>query len=288
VGCRLQGTPKGKDVDTRRVIRCATFADRWWLIDAFAVGFAVRRAGSIRRALLPGLILAALAAPPVWAETPCPIPDAMALRDISLPAARQEVATDQRLIVLTFGGVRLAGADAEIKGATWPARLQAALSAALPEIQVTVANEPAPGKTSAAVPPALPGLIAKTGARVVIWGPGGRDVMAHLDLEAFQTAVNSGIEAVRHGGADLILLDTTFVPAPTRMVQIEPYRDRLLAAATANDVPVLRRHGLMRLWGEDGTLNLGARDPAEREAVVRHLYSCVAQGLAEAIAAAVR
>ena len=95
---------------------------------------------------------------------------------------------------------------------------------------MTVANEPAPGKTSAAVPPALPGLIAKTGARVVIWGPGGRDVMARLDLEAFQAAVNGGIAAVRHGGADLILLDTTFVPSQARMVLIEPYRDRLLAA----------------------------------------------------------
>jgi hypothetical protein len=238
--------------------------------------------------MLCGLILVAGAAPRVWADTACPIPDAMALHDISLPAARQEVASEQRLIVLTFGGIRPAGADAVGKGATWPARLQAALSAALPEIQVTVANEPAPGRTSADVPAALPGLLAKTGARLVIWGPGGRDVAARLDLGAFQAAVNGGIEAVRHGGADLILLDTTFVPSPARMVQIEPFRNRLLEAAAANQVPVLRRHGLMRLWDEDGTLNLAARDPAERETVVRHLFSCVAQGLAGAIAGAVR
>lgn len=93
---------------------------------------------------------------------------------------------------------------------------------------------------------------------------------------------------MRRGGADVILLDTTFVPSPARMVLIEPYRDRLLAAATANHVSVLRRHGLMRLWGEDGTLNLAARDPVERELVAQRLYSCVAQGLAGAIAAAVR
>ena len=151
-----------------------------------------------------------------------------------------------------------------------------------------MANETPPGKTSADVPAALPGLITKTGARLVIWGPGGRDVAARLDLETFRAAVNGGIEAVRHGGADLILLDTTFVPSPARMVLIEPFRNRLLEAAIANHVPVLRRHGLMRLWGGDRTLNLSARDPAEREAVVRHLYSCVAQGLAGAIAAAVR
>jgi hypothetical protein len=212
----------------------------------------------------------------------------MALHNISLPAARQQVAADQRLNVLTFGGVRLAGTDAEVKGATFPARLQATLSAALPAIQVTVANEAPPGKTAADVPAALPGLIAKTGARLVIWGPGGRDVAARLNLDVFLAAVNGGIKAARLGGADLILLDTTYVPSPARMVLIEPYRDRLLEAAAANHVPVLRRHGLMRFWGEDGTLNLAARDPVERELVARHLFSCVAQGLAGAIAAAVR
>jgi len=68
--------------------------------------------------MLFSMILVAFAAPRVWADTPCPIPDAMALHDISLPAARHEVATEQRLIVLTFGGVQPAGADAVGKGAT--------------------------------------------------------------------------------------------------------------------------------------------------------------------------
>lgn len=234
------------------------------------------------------LTLAVLVAQPAQADAPCPIPDGFALHDVSLPAAKQEVATERRLTVLTFGGVHSAGAEAETQGATWPGRLQAALSAALPEIEVTVKNEVPPGKTAADVPAALPGLIAKTGARLVIWGPGGRDVAAHLDLDAFRDAVTGGIDAVRHSGADLILLDTTFVPSPVRMAAIEAYRERLLAGAAANLVPLLRRHAMMRLWSEDGTLNLGARDAAERELVVRHMFSCVAQGLAEPIAAAVR
>jgi hypothetical protein len=158
----------------------------------------------------------------------------------------------------------------------------------LPEVQIRVVNEPAPGKTSVAVPAALPGLIAQTGARLVIWGPGARDVAAHVDLAVFQAAVIGGIEAARHGGADLILLDTMFVPSPARMVSIEAYQERLLSAAAENQVPVLRRHDLMRLWNEDGTLDLAARDPAERVQVARHLFSCVAEALAGAVAAAVR
>lgn len=222
------------------------------------------------------------------AATPCPLPDDLALRDIALPAAKQQVAADGRLIVLTFGGVHPAGAGAQTLGATYPGRLEAALSAALPRIQVTVKNERPPGKTSADVPAMLPGLIARTGARLVIWGPGGRDVAAGVKLDLFRKAVDGGIDAVRHGGADLILLDTTFVPAPARMAAIEAYRERLLSAAAAQHVPLLRRHAMMRLWSQDGTLNLAASDPIERELVARHLFSCVAQVLAAPIAAAVR
>jgi hypothetical protein len=212
----------------------------------------------------------------------------MALHDIALPAAKQEVAADRRLVVLTFGGVHAAGADGESQGTTYPARLEAELRTALPGIDVTVTNEPPPGKNSADVPALLPALIAKTGAKLVIWGPGGRDVATRLDLGAFLTAVKAGIDATRHAGADLILLDTTFIPSPPRMALIEAYRDRLRSAAAADPVPLLHRHDLMRRWSEDGTLNLAARDPAERDLVARHLFACVAKSLAAPIAAAVR
>jgi acyl-CoA thioesterase-1 len=234
------------------------------------------------------VLLAVLTPPRAWGAPACSIPNDLALRDIALPEAKREVAVDKQLIVLTFGGVAPAGANAETLGATYPARLEAALKAALPGVEVEVKNEPPPGRTSADVPAMLADLIAQTGARLVIWGPGGRDVEAHLDLDLFSAAVTRGIEAVRDAGADLILLDTTFVPSPARMARIEAYRQELLSAAEAKHVPVLRRHALMRAWSEDGSLNLGARDPGEREQVTRMLFSCVAQGLATPIAAAVR
>jgi hypothetical protein len=238
--------------------------------------------------LLVAVALTPLAFHRASADPPCIIPDGFALHDIALPATKQAVAQDQHLIVLTFGGVHPAGADAEATGATYPARLEAALSAALPGVHVEVRNEVPPGKTSADVPPVLGDMIAATGSRLVIWGPGGRDVMAHLDPAKFVDAVKAGIDAVHQAGADLILLDTTFVPSPARMAAIETYRESLLSVAAANHVPVLRRHAMMRLWSEDGTLNLAARDPLEREQVARHLFSCVAQGLAAPIAAALR
>jgi hypothetical protein len=268
---------KGISVGRRRVLGTAEFPD----LSKF-------RMLGLTCAICLGLTLTFLPVRHAQAETSCPIPDGLALRDIALPAARQQATSDHRLVILTFGGVHPAGADTETRDTTFPGRLEAALGAALPGIEVTVKNEAPPGKTSADVAAALPELITKTGAKLVIWGPGGRDVMARIGIEVFRTSVNAGIEAVRGAGADLILLDTTFIPAPARMAAIEAYRDRLLAAAVANHVPMLRRHALMRLWSEDGTLDLAANDPAEREVIARHLFSCVAQGLAAPIAAAVR
>jgi hypothetical protein len=234
------------------------------------------------------LILSPLTGFRAWGDTPCPIPDSLVLRDISLPAAKHQVATDNKLVVLTFGGVQKAGEDAEAQRATYPARLEAELRTALPGTSVTVVNEVPPGKTSADVPPVLPDLIAKLGASLVIWGPGGRDEAERLNLDVFTEAVKTGIDAVRGAGVDLVLLDTTFVPSPARMAQIEGYRQKLMSLAKANHVPLVRRHDLMRQWSEDGTLDLTASDTAARELVARRLFSCVAQGLAAPIAAAVR
>jgi hypothetical protein len=268
-------------VITKRVTSNAALPDRCGQPPA-------RRHATLFMVMLCCLIAAATALRRASADTACPVPEDLALRDISLPAARQEAAADRRLIVLTFGGVHPAGSDAETIGATYPARLEAELHAALPLIEVTVKNEPPPGKTAADFPPVLADMIARTGARLVIWGPGGRDVAARVNLDAFLSAVKGGIDAVRGAGADLILLDTTFVPSPARMAAIEGYRQMLLTAAAENQVPLLRRHAMMRLWSEDGTLNLSARDQTERELVARHLFSCVALELAAPIAAAVR
>ena len=69
---------------------------------------------------------------------------------------------------------------------------------------------------------------------------------------------------------------------------MEPYRERLLRTASGHHLPLLSRHDLMLRWSKDGTLNLDARDPAEQQRVARQLFACIAQSLAQPIAAAVR
>ena len=236
------------------------------------------------RAVFPWLLLASAA----WAEAPCPIPDDLALRNIALPASHASVAHDQRLTILALGGALTAGAFAGDVTATYPARLEAELREALPGVAVTVRNEAKPGITAADIPPLLTPLLQSTGARLLIWGPGGRDVALRLDQSEFQRAVDDGIIAARRAGADLILMDMTYIPSPNRMAMIAPYRDRLRRSASENNVPLLLRYDMMRHWTDDRTLDMNARGDEERAMVARRLFACMARSLAAPIAAAVR
>jgi len=228
------------------------------------------------------------AASPVLADEPCPMPEALRLHDIRLPASRAAWVQQHRLVILTLGGALTAGKFMNDPAATYPARLQAELRAELGAESITVINMAKPGNTAADISPSLPDVLVQTGANLVIWGPGGRDVALRLDQREFQRAVDDGIVATRGAGADLLLMDMTYLPSPTRMALVAPYRDRLRRSAEENHVPFLPRHDLMHLWADDRTLDLDARTDADRAQVARRLLSCMAQSLAAPIAAAVR
>ena len=222
------------------------------------------------------------------AASPCAVPVDLALRDLALPAAKQSVVTSHRLVILTLGGAHTAGIAAGDPNATYPARLQVELTNALPGVAVSVVNNARPDNTVGAVVPTIPVLIAKLGAKLVIWAPGGRDAVRRPNLNEFFTELEAGIAAVRQSGSDLILLDMQYVPLLEQWSRIEDYRDLLRGIASANDVPLVPRHELMRVWSDDGTLDLGATDNGVQIEVTKKLFSCMARVLADPIAEAVR
>ena len=241
------------------------------------------------RALKTAAVLCVLlfAGAPVWADATCPVPEDLAFRDLSLPQAKAAVVAKHRLVILALGGASTAGIAAGDPAASYPAQLQAALTAALTGIQVTVVNEGVPRTSTAVALARIPAAIEKTAAKLVIWAPGARDAALHSGQEEFFDTLRAGIDAVRKGGADLILIDMQYVPSMEQFSQLEDYRDLLRGAASANDVPLLPRHDLMRAWSTDGTLDLDATGSAERTATARMLYLCLAKTLAVSIQEAV-
>ncbi len=234
--------------------------------------------------LLLGLLFAA---PRAGAQPPCPVPEDLALSDLALPAVKRAAAAGA-LSVLVLGGAAMAGGAAGDPSATLPARLQADLADALPGVQVRVVNGAVPRATAASVLTHLPHLLVESGARLVIWAAGTREIATSADVDPFVAALEQGVRTVREAGADILLVDMQYAPSIARITGGTPFHAALAGTAAVHDVPLLRRYELMIYWNDSGILDLDAREPEARRQVARQLFACLAAALAGPIAAAAR
>ena len=65
------------------------------------------------------------------------------------------------------------------------------------------------------------------------------------------------------------------------VIHFVPYLIALRELADVNDVPLFRRHGIMRHWAESGSLDLRAEDGAKRRQVAATLYGCIGRAMAD-------
>jgi acyl-CoA thioesterase-1 len=245
----------------------------------------------MRRALLFAAALAMLplgGRPASGASAACPVPPELALTDVKLPAAKAAVTAHKRLVVLVVGGAATAGTPAHGPDFSYPARLEALLRDRLPGVQVAVAMRAAPRRTTQATVDRLATDVADTGAQLVIWGAGAMEAGQRVEVQKLARELDAGIDKVASAHADLVLMDLQYAPNIARIVNLAPYRDATKSTGAAHGVVVLDRYELMRSWNDNGTLNLDATDPKERVSVARRLYDCLAEVLADGIAAAVR
>jgi lysophospholipase L1-like esterase len=210
------------------------------------------------------------------------------MAEIVLPAARKAAVNQHRLVVLAVGGAATNGAAAGDPAASYPAQLQSDLIAQLPGVDVRVINKGVPAATAENIARKLPALIAETRATLVIWSSGAREAASNSDIEAYIFTLQTGIAAVRRAGADVVLMDPQYAPSIARILNTAPYREALLGTASAAEVPVLKRYAMMMYWSDTGVMQFDATDHVERQRVARHLFTCLAAGLAGPIAQALR
>lgn len=239
------------------------------------------------------LMLALLGAPgpargqPARSQPACAVPPALALSGLALPAARAEVRDTHRLVILALGSAPTLGTAADGAAHTYPSRLEAHLAELLPGVAVTVLNHGAARRSTHAMAAHLPGLLAESGARLVLWETGGREAARAMNLDSYAANLQAGLEAIHAAGADAILLDLQYAPGMIRLAPIDPYRQVIHDAAQNAGVALFQRYELMTEWAAHG-LNLAATDHAARVPVARRLYDCMAAALARAIAPSVR
>jgi acyl-CoA thioesterase I len=222
---------------------------------------------------------------PVQAAS-CPVPDAFVIPEGGLPATKAAIGR-RALTILVLGGADSVGGPANGADFTYPSRLAARLSKALPGIKIDtvvltlshVSGDTRDEKVEASLTTHKPAL--------VIWGPGGSAAGRGDDLDTFIGDTSSTIGKISTSGADMILMTLQYAPSLARVINLIPYRMAVLRAGDMAGVPVLDRYELMRFWSDNDFLDLDGTKAEERIVVARKLYDCMAEILTEGIVDAV-
>lgn len=220
------------------------------------------------------------------AEAPapsCAFPDDLALTDMRLPAVRADVSDKRRLTILTVGGSSTAGLAARGPEFTYPARLAVHLREALPDVAVTVTNRGQPAGSTRSRVDRLQKDLAEVKPDLVIWAPGSSEAGMSEDPDNFVSSLREGLDRIHAAGADVLFIDLQYAPSIARVLNLGQYNGAIAGVANEADVPVLRRSELMRRWNDDGTFDLDNAPPAQRVPAIRHLFDCIAEGIAKGV-----
>lgn len=234
--------------------------------------------------LLPGL------AAPALAQTPA-IPAAPPLTECDAPGHQTEIAfplaqttkaiaaKKLRLLVLGAGSSQLPGAGGA--KSAYPARLQAALAARLPGVEVTVATDIKSARTAADMVKTMRQSLADSKPSLMIWQTATYDAMQSVDADQFNHALSKGIKIARSAGSDVIFLNPQYSPRTESMIALTSYLESMRWVAMQHEVPLFDRFNLMKAWSDLGTFDLYSAtkkvDMAER------VHNCLGRLLADLV-----
>jgi acyl-CoA thioesterase-1 len=227
-----------------------------------------------------GLLLPSAA--PTLADTTCP--SAPAISPIQLPHLRSAIEHGIEGVVVALGSSSTQGAMASDLAHSYPAVLQQALSAGLPQGHIAVINRGIGGQDAAEELARIEVDALAIRPQLVIWQVGANGALRNLDLATFRELVTTGVRRLQAGGADVILMDNQLSPRLLAKPE-EPLFDQALAEVAADTGAALfSRRTLMQDWRREGEpfAEFIAVDGLHHN---DHGYLCVTQSLTQAILA---
>jgi len=237
----------------------------------------------------PGIVLLALvmAAGPAFAEHPaeCRVAETQLDHNFQLPLVAKALAKKHvEILVLGAGSSTLPGQNGA--AAAYPARLQAALTEKFPGVEIKVTTDVKSGRTAADAVKALMTGLKASKPTLVVWQSGTVDAMKAVELDAFNSALDRGIEAAHAAGSDVILVNGQYSPRTESMIALGTYADNMRWVALQREVPLLDRFSIMKLWAELGTFDFSTStkklDMAER------VHDCIGRLLADLVVEATK
>jgi hypothetical protein len=219
---------------------------------------------------------------PAWAQplTECDAPNRMTEIDFPLRQVTRAIAAKHLgILVVGAGSSQLPGAAGA--KASYPARLQVALAAKLPGVDVQVATDVKPKRTAADMVKTLGASLAAAKPALMIWQTATVDAMQSVDPDQFSQALEKGIKITRSAGADIIFINPQYSPRTESMIALANYVEIMRWVALQHETPLFDRFDLMKTWADLGTFDLYSAtkklDMAER------VHDCLGRLLADLV-----
>jgi lysophospholipase L1-like esterase len=211
----------------------------------------------------------------------CTVPDYLLSSDYRLRrvTAAAEKQKSLRIAVVGTGSSALAGPDGP--RSAYPARLEAALSARLPGVDVKVVTLVRSRLTGMDLARGMSKVVEDEKPDLVIWQTGTTDAIRRIDQDEFKLALDRGVERLQRAGTDVILMNMQYSPRTESMIAVGPYSDTMRVVAQQRSVPLFDRLGIMRYWSDHGAFDLYAA--GKDDMLANRVHGCIGRAIAELV-----
>ena len=214
-------------------------------------------------------------------ERECPVPESFYTFEPHVTKTGKALAGGPEVVIAALGGASTMGVAAGARGFAWPARLASALAERFPSTRTKVMNLAVARQTAKRAVERLDDDVLPLKPTLVIWETGTMEAVRGTDVDEFRQTVQTGIDKLRTAGAELVLMDMQFSRPTDAVIHFAPYLATIRELADVNDVPVFRRHSIMRHWAETGALDLRAGNGEKSRELAVKLYDCIGKGMAD-------
>jgi lysophospholipase L1-like esterase len=234
------------------------------------------------RTLLGAVVVGLLSSMAVAEEQQaCEIPGYLLSGNSELKRVAAAVKTGHSLTIAVVGTGSSALAGPRGPSSAYPARLEAVLKERLPTVTVRVIPVVRTQQTAEEMAKGMPKVLADERPDVVIWQTGTFDAIRRVEPDDFRAALDEGIDAVEHGGADIVLMNMQYSPRTEIMLALDPYADTMRVVAQQHEVPLFDRLSIMRHWSDTGAFDLHAS--RKDNILAARVHDCIAHGIADVI-----
>lgn len=243
----------------------------------------------IGAALLIGLsslvpVSGAGAAPPP--NLTCTAPADATTIEAKLPNTARAVRTGKDLVVVAIGSSSTEGVGASDRRHSYPAQFGSELQRQWPRLSVKVINKGVGGEDAEDMLSRFSRDVMPYRPQLVIWQLGSNYVLRESDMEDFADLIRAGVNRLRTGRTDVILMNPQYAP----MVLKKPvYRQVLQTIRDVADdlgVPVFERFAVMHHWISSGQARLEDMLSSDELHMNDSSYACIARLLAKSVDAA--